>query len=62
MIQRGSIIQEPFYKAIMDIYSGCYQSIATSGKRYYIDNDVELVDAVGEEEGYSVETLKGDEE
>lgn len=50
MIQRGSIIQEPFYKAIMDIYIGAYQSIATSGKRYYIDNDVELVDAVGEEE------------
>ncbi len=49
MIQRGSIIQEPFYKAVMDIYRGCYQSIATSGKRYYIDNDVELVDAVGED-------------
>lgn len=55
MIQRGSIIQEPFYKAIMDLYRGCYQSIATSGKRYYIDNDVELVDAVGEE---SAEILK----
>jgi len=49
MIQRGSIIQEPFYKAVMDIFRGCYQSIATSGKRYYIDNDVELVDAVGED-------------
>jgi hypothetical protein len=49
MIQRGSIIQEPFYKAIMDVYRGCYQSIATSGKRYYIDNDVELMDAVGED-------------
>ena len=33
----------------MDVYRGCYQSIATSGKRYYIDNDVELVDAVGED-------------
>jgi len=49
MIQRGSIIQEPFYKALMDVFKGCYQSIITSGKRYYIDNDVELVDAVGEE-------------
>lgn len=49
MIQRGSIIQEPFYKALMDVSRGCYQSIATSGKRYYIDNDVELTDAVGEE-------------
>jgi hypothetical protein len=49
MIQRGSVIQAPFYKAIMDLYKGCYQSIATSGKRYYIDNNVELIDAVGEE-------------
>ena len=47
MIQRGSIIQEPFYKAITDIYQGCYQSILTSGKRYYIDNDLDLDDYVG---------------
>jgi hypothetical protein len=55
MIQRGSILQEPFYSAISDIYLGCYQSIATSGKRYYIDMDVELVDAVGMD---SAEVLK----
>lgn len=47
MIQRGSIIQEPFYKALTDIYKGCYQSILTSGKRYYIDNDLDLDDYVG---------------
>jgi len=54
-IQRGSIMQEPFYAAINSIFSGCYQNIATSGKRYYIDMDVALVDAVGEE---SAEVLK----
>jgi hypothetical protein len=54
-IQRGSIMQEPFYAAINSIFNGCYQNIATSGKRYYIDMDVELVDAVGEE---SAEILK----
>ena len=37
------------------IFGGCYQNIATSGKRYYIDMDVELIDAVGEE---SAEILK----
>ena len=47
MIQRGSIIQEPFYKALTDVYQGCYQSILTSGKRYYIDNDLDLDDYVG---------------
>ena len=54
-IQRGSIMQEPFYAAINAIFNGCYQNIATSGKRYYIDMDVELIDAVGEE---SAEILK----
>ena len=54
-IQRGSIMQEPFYAAISSIFNGCYQNIATSGKRYYIDMDVALVDAVGEE---SAEILK----
>lgn len=49
MIQRGSIIQEPFYQGISDVFKGCYQNIATSGKRYYIDNEVELMDAVGED-------------
>jgi hypothetical protein len=49
MIHRGSVIQTPFYKAIMDLYIGCYQNILTSGKRYYIDNDMDLIDAVGEE-------------
>jgi hypothetical protein len=55
MIQRGSIIQEPFYKAISDVYHGCYQSIASSGKRYYADHECELVDAVGED---SAQVLK----
>ena len=55
MIQRGSILQEPFYAAISDIYKACYQSVATSGKRYYIDMDAELVDAVGID---SAEVLK----
>jgi hypothetical protein len=49
MIQRGSIIQLPFYKAIADIFQGCYQSIISSGRRYYADNEVELIDAVGED-------------
>jgi hypothetical protein len=49
MIQRGSIIQEPFYQALTDIFKGCYQNIATSAKRYYIDHDAELIDAIGED-------------
>lgn len=49
MIQRGSLIQEPFYNAITNIYDQCYQSIATVGKRIYADNERELTIAVGED-------------
>lgn len=55
MIQRGSILQEPFYAAIMEIFKGCYQSAISSGKRFYIDNETELVDIVGIE---SAEVIK----
>jgi len=58
MIQRGSILQQPFYDALSTIYKGLYQSVATSGKRYYIDNEVELVDAVGEDSAYIIELSK----
>ena len=48
-IQRGSIIQEPFYNAITQIFQQCYQSMATRGKRIYADNQRELAIAVGDE-------------
>jgi len=48
-IQRGSIIQEPFYNAITMIFQQCYQSMATRGKRIYADNQRELAIAVGDE-------------
>jgi len=48
MIQRGSILQEPFYKALTDVFKGCYQSIITSARRFYIDNDIDLEDYAGE--------------
>lgn len=49
MIQRGSLIQEPFYNAITQVYNQCFQSIATIGKRIYADNQRELAIAVGDE-------------
>lgn len=48
MIQRGSLIQEPFYYAITQVFNQCYQSIATTGKRIYADNERELAIAVGD--------------
>lgn len=49
LIQRGSIIQEPFYKAIELMFTQMHQMIATVGKRIYIENQIKLVSAVGNE-------------
>lgn len=49
MIQRGSLMQEPFYNAITQVMGQCFQSIATVGKRIYADNEREITIAVGDE-------------
>jgi hypothetical protein len=49
MIQRGSLMQEPFYNAITKVFQQCFQAIATVGKRIYADNERELAIAVGDE-------------
>lgn len=53
MIQRGSLMQEPFYNAVVEVFLQCYQSIATVGKRIYADNERELTMAVGDS-GYKI--------
>lgn len=55
MIQKGSLLQEPFYNAITEVYLQCFQAIATRGKRIYADNEREFIIAVGDN-GYK--TLK----
>ena len=54
-IQRGSIIQEPFYSALANIFEQAYRAIANVGKRIYADNEKELACAVGDD---GVEILK----
>lgn len=49
LIQRGSLMQEPFYNAITQIYKQCYQSVATRGKRIYADNERNIAMATGDE-------------
>lgn len=55
MIQRGSLMQEPFYNGITMIYKQCFQAICTVGKRIYADNERNLSIATGDE---GVEVLK----
>lgn len=49
MIQRGSLMQEPFYHGITNIFKQCYQSMCTVGKRIYLDSERNITIAVGDE-------------
>lgn len=49
LIQRGSLMQEPFYEAIASIFVQVHQFTASSGLRMYLDNDRNLEIATGEE-------------
>jgi hypothetical protein len=48
MMEQGSIIQAPFYNAVASIFKQCYQAMADTGKRFYIDNPSSLVDISGD--------------
>lgn len=59
LIQRGSLMQEPFYAALNNAFGQLHSFCATVGKRMYIDNERELVFSVGDE-GAKVITLSKD--
>lgn len=47
-IQRSSLIQEPFYGALIRLYKQIYQCSANVGKRVYINNKKQLNTKMGE--------------
>lgn len=49
LIQRGSLMQEPFYAAQADLFVQVHQYTATVAKRRYIDNERELAIIAGDE-------------
>lgn len=59
LIQRGSLMQEPFYKALERLFVDIHQMSATVGKKIYIENGLNLVVAVGNS-GAEVIKLSGD--
>jgi len=48
LIQRGSLMQEPFYKAIEEIYIQMYEMIVTDGKKLYVENERLISNIVGD--------------
>ena len=59
LIQRGSLIQEPFYKALEEIFIQMYQCMITMGKRIYVENERVLSTATGDD-GVAVFKLSRD--
>jgi hypothetical protein len=47
-IQQGSLMQEPFFFALSQVFYQIYNKIATIGKKCYIDNETELTKQVGD--------------
>jgi len=58
LIQRGSLIQEPFYKAIEEVYIQMYESMMTRGKQIYIENERVLSNATGDDGVYTFQLTK----
>lgn len=49
LLQRGSLMQEPFYYALSEIFMQAHQYTANVGKRIYIENERELAIMVGDD-------------
>jgi hypothetical protein len=58
-IQRGSILQEPFYYALTKILEQAYQHMATVGKKVYYDSPRKMSMIVGDK-GYQILTVTQD--
>lgn len=48
LIQRGSLMQEPFYKAIEEIFIQMYEQMVTDGKMLYVMNERVLSNIIGD--------------
>jgi hypothetical protein len=57
-IQRGSLVQEPFYWALTSILKQAYEQIATVGKAIYFDNPRRLAMMIGDKGMTRIELTK----
>jgi len=58
LIQRGSLMQEPFYHGISKLFEQCYEMVATVGRNIYIDNEASLHMAVGDDAAQAIKLSK----
>lgn len=57
-IQRGSLVQEPFYWGLTSILRQAYEHMATVGKAIYVDNPRKLTSIVGDKGLMNIELSK----
>ena len=57
-IQRGSLVQEPFYWGLTSILRQAYEHMATVGKAIYVDNPRKLTSIVGDKGLMNIELTK----
>ncbi len=57
-IQRGSLVQEPFYYALTNVLDQIYRSIASVGKRVYVDNPRKLAIIIGDAGAATIEKME----
>lgn len=57
-IQRGSLVQEPFYWALTSILKQAYEQIATIGKAIYFDNPRRLAIMIGDKGASRIQLTK----
>lgn len=57
-IQRGTLIQEPFYYALTNILDQAYNHIATVGKKIHCDNPRRLAIIMGDKEAEKIKITK----
>lgn len=55
MLKRGSVPQRRFYSMFTCVFEDMYQTVATSGRRYYITNKRKLINAVGDDDAEVIE-------
>lgn len=59
LLERGSLMQEPFYHAVTKVFSQAYQMVATVGKRMYLANERDLALAVGDQSAEVINLAEG---
>ena len=57
-IQRGTLIQEPFYYALTQILEQAYNHMATVGKKIHVDNPRRLAIIMGDKQAEKIEISK----